>query len=94
MIMLPPSLLRMGFRGSQHRFGLWIPLFLLWPLLLVIFVIALVVSVIADVITFLIGARYHNYTRLLFACCGLFDALRGTTVFVDNPDTKIDFRIV
>jgi hypothetical protein len=35
-MMCPPSLLRLRIRNERHRFGLWLPLFLIWPLVLVL----------------------------------------------------------
>jgi hypothetical protein len=58
------------------------------------FLVALAVAIAADILTYLAGARYHSYTRFLLACLGVLDALRGLTVFVDSPDTTIDFRLV
>ena len=30
-MMWPPSLLRLRIRNGKHRFGLWLPLFIVWP---------------------------------------------------------------
>ena len=35
-MMWPPSLLRLRILNGKHRFGLWLPLFIVWPPVVII----------------------------------------------------------
>lgn len=40
--MIPPLLLRLKIRDAEHRFGLWLPLFLFWIILLPFILLVLI----------------------------------------------------
>lgn len=93
--MLPPMLLylRVG-TPARPGFGLWLPLFLVWLILLPVVALVLLLTVLVDVVLFLVGARYHHYTLLLFHCFGVLGATRGMAIRVLSSDHVVRVVLV
>jgi len=89
----PPYLIDMRIQAPEHRFSLWLPLFLLWPLMLVFGVLSLVLTILADITLFLLGQRYHYYTLLLLGIFATTTELRGTTIHIRDNATLVDLTI-
>ncbi|MDA3935616.1 MAG: hypothetical protein PF636_01940 [Actinomycetota bacterium] len=90
MAMLPPTVVNVRIREPDSRgFRIWLPLFLLWPLLLLIIGSALTVSIVVDFVGIIVGARYHDYTRLLLGCMQILAETRGTHAHVHGHDDNL-----
>lgn len=87
-MMFPPSILRLRIHNKQHKFGLWLPLFLLWPLLLVLGILLLPLLLIAAVI---LSYRGWGIPLLLTgpAIFGLLCALRGLKVEIGQNSEQV-----
>ena len=46
----PPSIMRLRVRNQRHRFGLWIPLFILWPFVIATILILLPFTILLTLI--------------------------------------------
>ena len=87
-MMWPPSLLRLRIRNGKHRFGLWLPLFIVWPpvvlmgLALLPFVLALSALLWPTGLgrpLLLVGPRFF----------GLFCSFRGLTIDVQSASDQV-----
>ena len=86
--MWPPLIMRIRIKNRKHRFGLWLPLFLIWPLLLVLGIILLPFLLIAAVLL------WHLWwvRPLLFGIPVLFQllcALRGLKVEIEQNSERV-----
>ncbi|MBN1644023.1 MAG: hypothetical protein JW856_04315 [Dehalococcoidales bacterium] len=92
----PPFFMKLRFYDGKHRFGLWIPLFLIGPivlaLLLVVFAVVLVVALLGFVFTW-------QWDWLYWVVAGFISVIRvlhllsGVKVDVDTPDVKVYIAI-
>jgi pilus assembly protein TadC len=84
---LPPFLLRLGFHGPRHSFGLWLPLFILGPIfalfVLALFLIALPFALVSLLFTWQ-WRWWRIYLLSLPAIFRLTWALRGLRVDVED----------
>ena len=94
-MILPPIVIDVRVRENDdaHSFRIWFPFFILWPLLLVIVILALVIAVLVDVAMWVVGARPYNLTRLLIGSMHLLADTRGTSAYVNTPDSLVDVKI-
>jgi hypothetical protein len=83
MAMLPPTVVNVRIREPDSR-G-----FRIWPLLLLIIGSALTVSIVVDFVGIIVGARYHDYTRLLLGCMQILAETRGTHAHVHGHDDNL-----
>lgn len=81
---MPPLLMRMKIQNPEHKFGLWLPLFLIIPVALVVFIILLPLILLAAI---LLWHRGWGKPVLLapWAAWRIFCATRGLKVDVQNP---------
>ncbi len=74
-------------RGRQHRFWIWVPLFLVWlvllPLVLILFPVVAVVCMFVHL----------NAVRLYGTAWGIVSSLRKTLVEVDTPEVRVWVRV-
>jgi len=75
-------------RNARHRFGLWLPLFLVWLLLLPVVVLLLPFFVIACLI-----ARM-NPLRVFATGWRLLSGLAGTHIEIEKQQEKVLLRII
>jgi len=77
----PPSLMRLRVRTSQHRFGLWLPLFIMWPIFILLGIVLFPFVLIGAI---LFWRRGWARTLLLSGplLLNMFCALRGLEVSV------------
>ena len=73
--------------GWRHGLKLWLPLFLLWLLLVPLLILALPFLFAAALI---FGVRLWRTLGVTF---GLLAAFRGTSVQVDNRDTRVSIDL-
>ena len=87
-MMLPPSLLRLRFRDGKHRFGLWLPLFIVWPPVVIIS-LALLPFVLA--LSALLWPTGWGRPLLMAGplVFGLFCSLRGLMIEVQSPSSQV-----
>ena len=57
--------------------------------LLVLGLVALVVTVVIDAVLFIVGARYHHFTKLLLGVVQTFNECRGMRVDVQEANGEI-----
>jgi hypothetical protein len=90
MKLLPPWLIDVRVKEPGKRgFRIWVPFVIFWPLLLVLGLVALVVTVIVDAVLFIVGARYHHFTKLLLGLFLTFNECRGLKVDVQEANGEI-----
>jgi hypothetical protein len=89
----PPLIIRIRIQSPEHKFGLWLPLFLLLPLALVILIILSPLLLIAFLVLCCLGWG-KPALRLPGAVWRVVCAARGLSVDVDNPDDKVKIRII
>ena len=84
----PPLLLRLRIRNGKHRFGLWLPLFLVWPPVVII-VLALLPFVL--VLSALLWPTGRGRPVLLAGPTffGLYCSLRGLMIEVKSPSGQV-----
>lgn len=93
-MILPPYVIDVRVRErGQRNFRIWFPFFLLWPLLLVLVLFAAVVTMVVDVAMFFAGSRLHHFTQMLVGAMHLLADTRGTTAYVNSPNTFVDVKI-
>jgi hypothetical protein len=84
----PPSLLHLRIRNERHRFGLWLPLFLIWPVVLVLGLALWPLLVIAAA-----ALWYRGWGMPLLlggvAIFGVFCALRGLKVDIKQDSQQV-----
>ena len=87
-MMCPPSLLRLRIRNERHRFGLWLPLFLIWPVVLVLGLALWPLLLIAAAVLWPWG-----WGKLLLlggvVIFGVFCALRGLRVDIKQDSQQV-----
>ena len=92
-MMWPPSILRLRIRNQRHRFGLWLPLFLIWPLVMLLGLLLLPFILLAAIVLW-----YRGWAKPLLlagpSLFRLFCALRGLEVDVKQHSEQffISFR--
>ena len=84
----PPSLLRVRVQTHRRRVGLWIPLILIWPFVLLLGILLYPLVIVAAIIFWPRGwgRPILLLGPLLF---GLFTAIRGLEVRVEQPSTRV-----
>ena len=88
----PPLTMRVRVEDPEHKFGLWLPLFLLIPLVLVVLIILSPVLLIVFLVLCFMGWG-KLALHLPVAICRIFCAARGLRVDVDNPTEKVKIFI-
>ena len=85
---LPPAILRIRVQNRRHRFGLWLPIFLLWPLVLAVVLVLLPFVLLGALILlpFGMGTMLLLFLPMLLR---LLCALRGLELDVDNGADKV-----
>jgi len=80
----PPLLMRVKIQNTEHKFGLWLPLFLLIPIAVVVFIILSPLILLAVIFFWHKG---WGKTALMtpWAAWRVFCATRGLKVDVQNP---------
>ena len=90
MKILPPWLIDVRIKEPGKKgFRIWVPFVVFWPLLLVLGLVALVVTVVVDFVLFIVGARYHHFTKLLLGVVQTFHECRGMRVDVQEANGEI-----
>ena len=92
-MMWPPSILRLRFRNRDHRFGLWLPLFLVWPLILAIALVLAPIFLVSAVVLWPFGwGKPLLFAGPAIARC--ICSLRGLEINVKqrSEDVFISFR--
>jgi hypothetical protein len=89
----PPLLMHLRIRNAQHRFGLWLPLFLIIPVALVVFIILSPLILLAVIV---LWERGWGKTVLLapWAAWRVFCATRGLRVDVENTRECVQISFV
>ena len=89
----PPLLMHLRIRNDEHKFGLWLPLFLLIPVALVVFIILSPLILLAIIILWPSG---WGKTALLapWAAWRIFCATRGLRVDVQKPGEVVQILFV
>jgi hypothetical protein len=84
----PPLLMRLKIHNPDHKFGLWLPLFLLIPVALVVFIILSPLILLAVIILWPTG---WGKVALLapWAAWRVFCATRGLRVDVQGPRESV-----
>lgn len=92
----PPYLMYLKIQNRRHRFGIWIPLFIIVPIglifLLALFLIALPFILLSLVITW----RWEYWDWMWSGISGLFSVLNslpGLRVVVDDREQKVQIVI-
>jgi hypothetical protein len=80
----PPLLMRLRIHNRDHKFGLWLPLFLLIPVALVVFIILSPLILLAVIILWPTGWGKVALLAPWYAWC-CFCATRGLNVDVQGP---------
>jgi len=80
----PPLLMHLRIHNEDTKFGIWLPLFLLIPVVLVVLIILSPLILIAILVLWPTGWG-KLAVRMLWASWGLFCAIRGLKVDVQNP---------
>jgi hypothetical protein len=92
--MMPPAIVDvLVVPKGRKRVHIWVPMFLLWPLLLVLAILGLVLTIVVDSVLLVSFRRYHDYTRLLLGCLGLFADCRGLSLDIDNRETTVRLTV-
>ena len=80
----PPLMMRLKIRNPEHKFGLWLPIFLIIPVALVVYIILSPLILLAIIILWPTG---WGKTVLLapWYAWRVFCATRGLKVDVQNP---------
>jgi hypothetical protein len=90
MKILPPWLIDVRVKEPGKKgFRIWVPFVIFWPLMLVLGLVALVVTLVVDVVLFIVGARYHHFTKLLLTAFQTFNECRGLKVDVQEESGEI-----
>ncbi len=94
-MIVPPAILDLRIAAPDRKaVHVWLPLFLLWPLGFVFVVLGLVLTIVVDAVLLAFGQRYHHYTLLFAHLLGLFNAMRGMTVHInDGRRTAVDMTV-
>ncbi len=89
----PPMVMRIKIQNPQHKFGLWLPLFLIIPIALVVFIILSPLILLAVIF---LWPRGWGKTALLapWAAWRVFCATRGLKVDVQNPRDCVQISFV
>ena len=89
----PPLLMHLRIRNPEHKFGLWLPLFLIIPVALVVFIILSPFILVAVVIFW---DRGWGKTALLapWAAWRVFCATRGLKVDVENRRETVQVAFI
>lgn len=89
----PPLIMRVRIQNPEHKFGLWLPLFLLLPLVLIVLIILSPLILIVFLVLCCLGWG-RLAVRLPAAIWRVFCAARGLRVDVDNPTDKVKIIIL
>ena len=89
----PPLLMHLRVKNPEHKFGLWLPLFLIIPVALVVFIILSPLILLAIIVLWHKG---WGKTALLapWAAWRVFCATRGLKVDVQNPRDCLQISFV
>jgi hypothetical protein len=92
---LPPLAVdvRVAAQG-RRQFRIWLPLVLFWPLILAAGFVALVAAAWVDAVLMVTARRYHQYSRLLWACFSLIGDARGLRLAIDSDTSIVHVAIV
>jgi hypothetical protein len=89
----PPYLLKLRINNESHKFGLWLPLFIIWPIvfacLLAVFLILLPFALLAMIFTWQLG-WWRPALLVVPATSRVLCSLHGTTVDVDGQDGHVE----
>lgn len=89
----PPMLMHIKIENEEHKFGLWLPLFLLLPLALVVLIILSPLILIAVIVLWPSGWGEWALQVLwaaIVSCC----SLRGLEVNVQNGNQYVYVSVV
>lgn len=90
---VPPSLIRFRLANEQHRFSLWLPLFLIWP-----FVIVFALVLLPFVLLTAVVAWHKGYGKILLksgpCIMSCLCALRGLDVHVGQKQNGLIITIL
>ena len=89
----PPLLMHLRIRNTRHKFGFWLPLFLIIPVALVVFIILSPLILLA-VIIFWDSGRGKTALLAPWAAWRVFCATRGLRVDVENRRECIQIAFV
>ncbi len=92
-MILPPSVVYIKIKDENKKgFGCWFPFFLLWPIFLLLLIIVIPISVLIDLILWVIGRKYHHYTKLILYSLNLISESKGLQLNVNDKESivKID----
>ena len=89
----PPLIMRIRVQNPEHKFGLWLPLFLLIPLVLIVLIILSPLLLIGFLALCCMGWG-KLALHLPVAICRVYCAARGLRVDVDNPTEKVKIFIL
>jgi hypothetical protein len=88
----PPLIMRIRIQNPDHKFGLWLPLFLLLPLVLVVFIILSPLILIGFLVLCCMGWG-KVALRLPGAIWRVFCATRGLRVDMNNSTDRVKIFI-
>lgn len=89
----PPLLMRLRIHNEEHKFGLWLPLFLLIPIALVVFIILSPLILLAVIILWPTGWGKVALLAPWYAW-RVYCAARGLKVDVQNPGEVVKIAII
>lgn len=89
----PPLWMRVKIRNEQHKFGLWLPLFLLLPLALLVLIILSPLILVAVILFWPSGWVEWGF-KVLWRAIVTFWSVRGLEVNVQNGNEYVYVSVV
>ncbi len=89
----PPLWMRLRFQNQERDFRLWLPLFLLLPLALVVLIILSPLILIALLVLWPTGWAEWA-VRVLWPSFGIFHAMRGLEVDIQNREQNVYISVI
>ena len=89
----PPNLIHLRIYNQRHRFGLWIPLFIIWPFVLATIIVLLPFTILLTLILWPFGwnGRLFKLGPGIMRC---ICSLRGLKVDVQNYQEQILISLI
>ncbi len=92
----PPYIMKLRFDNGKHRFGFWIPLFLIGPIVLVFLLAIFLIMLVFALLEFIFSWRCDWLRWVVVgipAIHRVLCSLSGVHVDVDAPDVKVYIAI-